>query len=130
MNQWRRTRLTDYVHFYKTESDYESIRRSVDTILKSVELRDSFSSINIKPNLCYYWKSSTGYTTDPALASAVIDSLREKYGEQVQINIVEADASGMRTKYAFPMLDYTKLSKEKNVDLINLSETPLKNLNE
>ena len=116
--------MNSEVYFYKTEPSPESIRTSVDKIIQSIKFKDSFSSINIKPNLCYYWKSSTGYTTDPVIVSAVIDSLRDKFGEEARINIVESDASAMRTKYVFPMLDYTKLGQEKKVDLINLSETP------
>ena len=113
---------SDEVYVYKTTQDPDSMRQSVDDILKSIKFKDPFSVINIKPNLCYYWKSSTGYTTDPRLVSTIIDSVREQYGDEIEINVVEADASGMRTKYVFPMLDYTKLSKEKNVNLINLSK--------
>ena len=40
----------------------------------------------------------------------------------MDIAIVESDASAMRCKYAFSMLGYEKLAKEKNVRLVNLSE--------
>jgi uncharacterized protein (DUF362 family) len=43
----------------------------------------------------------------------------------VDIKVVEADASAMRTKYAFPVLGYEKLAKEKKVELFNLSEDVL-----
>ncbi|HDQ15515.1 MAG TPA: DUF362 domain-containing protein, partial [Bacteroidetes bacterium] len=76
----------------------------------------------IKPNLCYYWDYSTGETTDPRVVSAIIDYLRAKFGEDVDICIAEADASAMKTKYSFKILGYEKLSQEKNVRLINLSE--------
>lgn len=77
-------------------------------------------SIIIKPNLCYYWHASTGYTTDPNVVESLIDYLRGKLGN-VAIKIVEADATAMRTKHAFEMLGYTELAKEKGVELFNLS---------
>ena len=79
-------------------------------------------TVVIKPNLCYYWDYSTGETTDPRVISAIIDYLRAKFGEDVNIFVVEADATAMKTKYSFKILGYEKLSQEKNVKLINLSE--------
>jgi len=81
----------------------------------------------IKPNLCYYWDYSTGETTDPRVVSAIIDHVRGKTRPDVNIVVAEADASAMKTKYAFRMLGYEKLSREKNVDLINLSEGDIVN---
>ncbi|TRO52070.1 DUF362 domain-containing protein [Candidatus Bathyarchaeota archaeon] len=100
-------------------------------ISKSLELIDfRFSSqvrnVVIKPNLCYYWNSSTGNTTDPLVVGAIIEIIRRQYGENVNIKIAEADASAMRTKYAFPVLGYSKLAEEKKVGLLNLSEDEFK----
>jgi uncharacterized protein (DUF362 family) len=78
-------------------------------------------SVAIKVNLCYYWVATTGYTTDPRIVAAIVDVLRERYGEEVQVNVVEADATAMRTKHSFRMLGYEKLAKRKNVELLNLS---------
>ena len=80
------------------------------------------NSVIIKLNLCYYWNASTGQTTDPLLVSAVIDHLREVYGNDVEIKLAEADASAMQTKFAFPILGYAKLAEQKKVKLFNLSE--------
>jgi uncharacterized protein (DUF362 family) len=80
------------------------------------------SKVVIKPNLCYYWNYSTGETTDPRVVSALIDYVRHKLGERVDISVAEADASAMKTKYAFSVLGYDKMCLEKNVKLINLSE--------
>jgi uncharacterized protein (DUF362 family) len=41
------------------------------------------------------------------------------------IRVVEADATAMRTKYAFKMLGYEKLAREKKVELFNLSNDSL-----
>jgi uncharacterized protein (DUF362 family) len=80
-------------------------------------------SVILKVNLRYYWDYSTGETTDPRVAAAIIDYIRGHYSEEADIAIAEADASAMRTKYAFKMLGYEKLSQEKSVRLFNLSES-------
>ncbi len=76
----------------------------------------------IKPNLCYYWDHTTGQTTTPRFVSELIDLIREETSPEMEIAIIESDASAMRCKYAFRMLGYEKLAKEKNVQLINLTE--------
>ena len=78
--------------------------------------------IVIKPNLCYYWDSTTGQTTAPQFVAALIDLLRQEIAPDVDIAVVESDASAMRCKYAFKMLGYTKLAQEKNIRLVNLTE--------
>jgi uncharacterized protein (DUF362 family) len=98
---------------------YEALR------LANFKPRNVVKSVVIKPNLCYYWDANTGYTTDPRVVGGVIDCVREMCGNDVDIKIVEADASAMRTKYAFPVLGYEKLAREKKVELFNLSEDVL-----
>ena len=89
----------------------------------------SVNSIALKLNLCYYWNSSTGQTTDPKLVEALIDFLKEKHGADVEINLVEADASAMRTKYAFRLLGFEALAERKKVNLLNLSKDAIKERN-
>jgi uncharacterized protein (DUF362 family) len=96
-------------------------------ISKALDLADykfpaKAESVVIKPNLCYYWDAATGNTTDPRVVAAIIDRVREEYGRDVKIRVAEADASAMRTKYAFKMLGYEKLAQEKKIELFNLSE--------
>lgn len=95
-----------------------AVSRALDTFNYELDI----DLVVIKPNLCYYWDYSTGETTDPRVVSAVIDWIRQKVGKDVCILVGEADASAMRTKYAFKMLGYEKLSSEKSVKLVNLSE--------
>jgi uncharacterized protein (DUF362 family) len=104
----------------------ENIKESVLKALSLIDFKppESVKSIVIKPNLCYYWTADTGYTTDPMVVGGIIDCVREMCGD-VDIKIVEADASAMRTKYAFPVLGYEKLAKEKKVELFNLSDDVL-----
>lgn len=99
-----------------------NLKDSVSQVLDLIGFKPSASvkTVVVKPNLCYYWDASTGYTTDPRVVSGIIDYVREKFGD-VDIKVAEADASAMRTKYAFPVLGYDALAKEKHVELFNLS---------
>jgi uncharacterized protein (DUF362 family) len=95
-------------------------------VAKSIDgLNYDFSSVQnvvIKPNLCYYWVASTGETTDSRVVCSVIKYLREKIGRRIDITVAEADASAMRTKFAFSVLGYDELCQKNNVELKNLSE--------
>lgn len=98
-----------------------------DGIHKALELIDfnidkPVKLVSIKPNLAYYWDANTGYTTDPRVVEALIDWVREEVGESVDIKVVEADASAMRTHLAFRTLGYNKLAERKKVELFNLSK--------
>lgn len=98
----------------------DTVRRSFN--LLGYNFTKKIDTVLVKPNLCYYWDYSTGETTDPRVVSAIIDCLRAIVGDDVNIFVGEADASAMKTKYAFKMLGYEELSRTKGVDLINLSE--------
>lgn len=108
-------------------SSLEDVKKAVSKAVDLVDfkLSDPVDSVVIKPNLCYYWDSATGYTTDPRVVAGIVDWIRERYGDSVCIRVAEADASAMRTKYAFPVLGYEKLAKEKDVELFNLSDDVL-----
>jgi uncharacterized protein (DUF362 family) len=84
----------------------------------------AIKKIVLKPNLCYYWDCTTGQTSDPKFVGDLIDYLREQVSEDVEIAIVESDASAMRCKYAFRMLGFERLAAEKNVCLVNLTDEP------
>jgi uncharacterized protein (DUF362 family) len=98
-----------------------------EAIAQSLQLIDykfgkNVKRVIIKPNLCYYWDCTTGQTTTPRFVSDLIDLIRQETSPDVDIAIIESDASAMRCKYAFRMLGYEKLSKEKGVQLINLTD--------
>jgi len=84
--------------------------------------RHRLKTVLLKVGLRYYWDYSTGETTDPRVVSAVIDYIRGRCEDGVDLIIAEADASAMRTKYAFKMLGYEKLARQKSVKLLNLCE--------
>lgn len=90
--------------------------------LLDYQFEKSIRNVVIKPNMCYYWDYTTGDTTDPKFVAALIDLIREKIATKVNISIVESDASAMKCKYAFKMLDYEKLANDYSVKLVNLSE--------
>ncbi len=97
----------------------ESIAQALELI--NYRFKERTRRVVIKPNLCYYWDCTTGQTTTPAFVAALIDLIRENLGD-VEIAVVESDASAMRCKYAFRMLGYERLAAEKGVRLVNLSE--------
>ena len=107
-------------------SGYEELNEAVEQALNLIQFdfNRKVEKIAIKPNLCYYWKSSTGETTDPKVVGAVADVLKLHYNPD-EIYLVESDATAMQTKYAFKMLDYEKLAAEKNMKLFNLCEDTL-----
>jgi len=99
---------------------YDAVAVSIDRL--GCSFKNKVQNVILKPNLCYYWNYSTGETTDPRVVSAVIDYVRRRLGNDVNISVVEADASAMKTKYSFRVLGYDKLCQAKNVKLKNLSE--------
>jgi uncharacterized protein (DUF362 family) len=115
------------ISLVKVKAAEESLKDSIFRAISGIDFRPpaSIRTVVIKPNLCYYWNSSTGYTTDPEVVGGIIDYVREKFGARVRIKIAEADATAMRTKYAFPVLGYTGLAWEKKVQLVNLSQDEL-----
>ena len=98
--------------------------KGITTALSMIEdsLPRKAENIVIKPNMCYYWDYTTGQTTDPRFVKTIINIVREKLGRDVDISIVESDASAMRCKYVFRMLGYERLAKETSTRLVNLSE--------
>jgi uncharacterized protein (DUF362 family) len=115
----------DQVSFVKIqENNIESMKKA---ILESLDLigysfEKETNNIVIKPNMCYYWDYSTGQTTDPRFVGALIDVIRNKTSPNVEISIVESDASAMKCRHAFKMLGYEKLAQDYNLKLVNLSE--------
>lgn len=116
--------MGNIVGLIKTKISEDEIKTSISKILNNIDYKNqrNVNNIAIKPNLCYYWKSSTGYTTDPRIVEGIIDNVREIYGEDVPIRIIESDATAMRAEHAFTILGYRKLAYQKNVELFNLSK--------
>ena len=116
--------MGDVVGLVRARSSEEEIKNSIGKALDLINFKPKcpVKAIDIKVNLCYYWHAATGYTTDPRIVAGIVDCVRERYGKDTYIRVVEADATAMRTKHAFSMLGYEKLAKEKNVELFNLSK--------
>jgi uncharacterized protein (DUF362 family) len=56
------------------------------------------------------------------VVSGIIDYLRDRFGEDILIRVGEADASAMKVKHVFELLNYVGLARQKRVELVNLSE--------
>lgn len=119
--------MGNVVSLVRANGSPRNIKDSIESAVDLIKFKPvgPTHSVVIKPNLCYYWDSSTGCTTDPRVVSEIIDFVRERFGENVEIRVAEADASAMRTKHAFPVLGYDRVAKEKNVELFNLSNDVL-----
>jgi len=99
-----------------------TVSEAIDLLSCEMLQNHDIETVVIKPNLSYYWDYTTGETTDPRVVSSIIDHIRKKTDKRIRIIVAEADASAMRTKYAFKILGYENLCREKNVELLNLSE--------
>ena len=110
------------VSFVKAERS--NVKNAIDDSLNLIDYQfeKNIQKIVIKPNMCYYWDYSTGQTTDPKFVAATIEILRERISPEVDISIIESDASAMKCKYAFKFLGYEKIAKQYDVRLVNLSE--------
>ncbi len=112
--------VTSVAHQPFTDDEiYDAVERAVDSLNYNF---NNVKNVVIKPNLCYYWKASTGETTDGRVVCAIIKYLRERISADVNITVGEADASAMRTKYCFSILGYDELCRKNRVELKNLSE--------
>ncbi len=107
-------------------SSYDTLTEAVKHALELIhfDFNKKIKKIAIKPNLCYYWKSTTGETTDPRVIESIIDVIR-MYIDPDEIYIVESDATVMRTEFSFKMLGYAELASRKNVKLLNLCNDTL-----
>lgn len=106
------------------ESNLDSFQRAIERSLDLIQFnfKRKPKKVAIKPNLCYYFDYSTGETTDPKFVSALINVLRKRLSSNLEIFVVESDASAMRCNYAFKILGYEKMAKKKGVKLVNLSK--------
>ena len=116
--------MGDKVSLVHLENSEQDIKDGVYHALELINFKidKPINQVAIKPNLAYYWDANTGYTTDPRVVAALIDWVRDEIGENVEIKVVESDATSMRTHIAFQILGYQKLAEDKKVELFNLSK--------
>ena len=107
-----------------SDRSYNALKEAIEKSLKLIDFNfnKGVKNIVIKPNMCYYFHPSTGEVTDPWFVSVLIDVLRDGFGNDPEIFIVESDASAMKCRYAFRMLGYDDMVKKKGVKLVNLSK--------
>jgi len=97
-----------------------SVYRALD-LLNAGRL-NNVNSVLIKPNLCHYYSSDTGITTDVQVVGYLIDYIRDRMNTNARIIIGEADATEMKANIAFKLLGYERLANQKKVTLLNLSQ--------
>jgi uncharacterized protein (DUF362 family) len=112
--------LVSFVKVQNSDQLMQAIPDALDLI--QYQLPKRVSNIVIKPNMCYYWDYTTGETTHPKFVTTLIELIRNQTSSNVDISIVESDASAMKCKQAFKFLGYEKIAKEHHVNLVNLSE--------
>jgi len=110
--------IVSSVSFVQTERS--NIKKAIEDSLNLIDYKfqKNIKKVIIKPNMCYYWDYSTGQTTDPKFVAATIEILREKISAELDISIVESDASAMQCKYAFKFLGYEKIAEQYNLAII------------
>ena len=116
--------------FVKIETE-DGIKKAIQDSLELVQYKfpTNIKNIVIKPNMCYYWDYTTGQTTHPKFVAALVELIRDQISSNVDISIVESDASAMKCKHAFKFLGYEKIAEEYQVKLVNLSEVEAEPVN-
>jgi uncharacterized protein (DUF362 family) len=71
----------------------QAILRSLNLI--QFQFARDIQNVVIKPNMCYYWDHTTGQTTDPKFVATLVDVIRDQVSTDVNVSIVESDASAM-----------------------------------
>ncbi|MEQ8221392.1 MAG: DUF362 domain-containing protein, partial [Candidatus Eremiobacterota bacterium] len=99
-------------------SDGKTITEELLSIMKIEELIPSGSLIAIKPNLVVAGPSSDGATTDPAIVRGIIEYLKNRGFNNIEI--IESSWLGTDTADAFRICGYNEISKEYNVPLYDL----------
>lgn len=112
--------LVSVVEVQNQDQFTQAIPHALDLI--NYQFPKQIQTIVIKPNMCYYWDHTTGETTHPKVVTTLIELIRKQTSSDVDISIVESDASAMKCKPVFKFLGYEKIAKEYNVKLVNLSE--------
>jgi len=112
------------VSFVRAHKNGCTLRNAIQDSLDLIKYQFTrkIKNIVIKPNMCYYWDSSTGQTTDPRFVAELVRIIRRRVSSEIDISIVESDASAMKCRYAFKMLGYEKIADELGISLVNLSE--------
>ena len=78
--------MQNHICLGHTDNDQKSIRSTIFEVLDSVKpiTNRNVQSVIIKPNLCYYWHTTTGETTDPRVVSGLTDWVRDRFGDNTE----------------------------------------------
>ncbi len=107
----------------------DSIRVAVEEsirLLSGIEsLMKPDSSIVIKPNLVFGLPPFTGFTTDFPIVQSIIQLCQKRCISNI---IIAEGSGGINTKLAYRISGYTELAEKYDVKLIDLNESPTKNV--
>jgi uncharacterized protein (DUF362 family) len=98
-------------------NSHHSLRRLIDYL----DLPQSVDSIAIKLNLCDFRSRETGATSDPIIIDAMLNVLREKYGD-ARIYLVENDATVADADILFLYLGIEEVAKRYGAVTVNLAK--------
>lgn len=102
--------------------EHGDIRQSINAIFNQFEKVFELSKgFFLKPNIVFPVPPASGEITRPGIVKAVIEVIREKYG-QVDIVIGEGTAAGTIPEENFKISGFQKLAKELGVELVDLNE--------
>ncbi len=100
--------------------EYPELKRSMHEIFSFFDRAvDSSRGFFLKPNIVFPVSPDSGQITRPAIVCAVIETLREMYGE-VTIIIGEGTAAGTWPEENFAISGYSDLARELGVQMVNL----------
>jgi uncharacterized protein (DUF362 family) len=106
------------------KSSYESLYTVLSHALAMLEMPrlDSSARIAIKINLCDSRTPETGAITDPRSLDILLRVLREHYGDEVVITVVECDATVARPDLFMNWFGFMPILRKWRASYVNLSK--------
>jgi uncharacterized protein (DUF362 family) len=101
----------------------ENISLSIDRATEGKGLPLSKDSkVAIKVNLCCFAMPESGAVTHPAFLAAFLSYLRDRFGRNFKIRVVESDASSARPDLLKKWLGYEPILERYGAEWVNLSK--------
>jgi uncharacterized protein (DUF362 family) len=100
--------------------EYPDLKRSIHEIVTYFDRSlDASRGFFLKPNIVFPVSPDSGQITRPVVVRAVVETLRERYGN-IPIIIGEGTAAGTVPEENFRVSGYTDLARKLGVQLLNL----------
>ena len=105
---------------YVFNTDYSSVQRNMEKLLKHLRLPAKADKIAIKINLCDFRQRETGAVSDPLVVDALLSNLRKIYPSS-EVFLVENDASSTIADVLFSYVGFTEIVDKYKVKCVNLA---------